>query len=181
MKKNNTNVKSLLTKAKPIFVFLLIQLLLVGFLISMINEKRQINLSETTTVSFVADRFYEKGASKTHFMYIDHGGQTYVYLCPFNSYIESDRNQKLVTEPLTIRYIVDYYKNNIIVDIRSNNTVFYTLESFNKEQQVNLIGMIVVFVVFEILFLFVSFIFSIDTFLKIRKRLLKKRRKRRRH
>ena len=74
----------------------------------------------------------------------------------FSQYSGNDLIDKLSSEELSIVYLTS---NNVIVDIKSTETVFYTIENYNAEQTVQLVVGIVLFAIFQIIFLLFSFFY----------------------
>lgn len=119
-----------------------IQLILIVVFSIKIYECRPVNPDDTEKISFYAeDVFYDRisvfARPIRKSWFISFAGEQYRYEC-YDKYEQlqtQDRTERLKSEYLTVTYVkdsVDWYGSYSIVDLRSPQTVFYSLDDYNK-------------------------------------------------
>ncbi len=118
-----------------------IQLILIVVFSIKIYECRPVKPDDTEKISFFAeDVFYDRisvfASPIRKAWFISFAGERYRYEC-YDKYEQlqtQDRTERLKSEYLTVTYVKnsDWYGSNSIVDLRSSQTVFYSLDDYNK-------------------------------------------------
>lgn len=151
---------------RSLVIVLLIQLLLFSFYAILLYHPKA-TIDNVETISFVADDVrIEKHlviarASSKSSLYIYYGEDKYLYDCfYFENDCGGDRNEKLKSEQLNIMYMNGPKKGTkTIVDLRGEKTVFYTMDDYNAEQDMQIRLAIIIIVIFELIYLGVVLIF----------------------
>ena len=126
---------------------------------------RPVRTDEVKVISFYADAvesIYARGHSLKYILHNDIAYRVTMYW--HFSYNKKDYNEKLITEFLTVSYLPNensIINQNIIVDLRSDKTVFFSIEDYNKEKKEACI-MLVIFFFFISLLMHGYFFILID-------------------
>ena len=163
--------KKLKKNIKTLCLFAIVQLILGLIWALAIHQEKLAGESNTQTLTFYADEVEQKdlfvrpGAGDTSII-ISFDSVEYVYDLGVSRYQDehsieglqaSLSQEKLV---VTYRKVLDIFKTyNQIVEIRSENTVYYTMEDFNSVQTKELILAILLLSFIEIIYLFILFFY----------------------
>ncbi len=157
MKKQNE------AKQKTIIYFVLFQLLICMPCFLLYDAAKIATENNTQTAVFYADSVEVAKKSVG-----DNRTKIYIYhdTTALNYYFSNDIKQNeanldfLRSQQLTIRY---FPKNGIVVDIHGEEKEFYTMDSYNEARRVERIAIICVFVILEIIYGIVLFLYSLTT------------------
>lgn len=165
---------------KVIVWFILLQLLIVIPVFLLYNSAKNATENNTQSTVFYADfvEFVRKptGDNRGRIVVL-HDSDEYIY--HFYEHIKEDETiaDRLRTQQLTIRY---FPENGTIVDIRSKDYVFYTIDAYNDSRRPERIAVVCCWIILEMLYGIALCFFSMTTprgyrfFRYIRKKQIKK-------
>lgn len=178
--KRKNNIKTI----KYVTVFIVIQLIILNSFGTIFYEQRQATVENTQTVVGYADFVQKKDLSIPMVVYIDSTGyrfdsDTYLF---FQKDKVSNLTSKVSSDKLTIRYYKSYgLRYNVIVDIRSDEYVYYTMEDYNENKYSDRIVFIVFLIIVELIYLLILFfavLYWHDSVTEIKERFKKLRKQR---
>ena len=151
MKKHvQTSIKTKIAKA--LLLFVMVQLLLILLLTTAIKQRQQVLPENTETISIVVDdieiidsSISNKHSNKKVYLYSDSVKYRY-------GLIKKIRNieERLLNKKLTVMY---EKSTNILVDIRGENEVFFTISDYNDQQKIQMLFGVIGISIMELLVL----------------------------
>lgn len=139
-------------------LFIIIQIVLIVLFVTAIIQRRPVSQENTDTVSFIVDNvekvdLFTLNNHTNEKIYLYNDSDRYIY-----GLDKSPKNLEntFLNKKLTVMYEKE---TNIAVDIRGEDTVFYTIDDYNKQQKSQLLFGIIGLSVFELLLIVFFYIY----------------------
>ena len=154
---------------RNIFTVVLIQVLIIVMFFMAFNTSHPIDITDTKQAEITVDdvhyRVSQSRYSKNYWLIISENSTEYIFsnLEPSAEYSVNELSESIsVGDRLFLRYYETFNifgKINLIVDARTENETYRTLEEYNSSKQGVDIAVIIVFSVIEVLFCVVAVLF----------------------
>ena len=159
---------------RNVFISVLIQVLIIAMFFMAFNTNHPIDITDTKQAEITVDDTYCRFTGRrltTTWLVISENSTEFIFSGdePFSEYeySVSELHESIsVGDRLSLRYYETFNilgKINLIVDARTENETYRTLEEYNNEKQGDAILVIILFSVIEVLFCAIVFIsFALD-------------------
>ena len=153
---------------RNVFISVLIQVLIIAMFFMAFNTSHPIDITDTKQAEITVDDTYCRFTGRrltTTWLVISENSTEYIFssLEPSAEYSVNELYESIsVGDRLSLRYYETFNilgKINLIVDARTENETYRTLEEYNNSKQGVDIAVIIVFSVIEVLFCVVAVLF----------------------
>lgn len=151
-------------KLRSVLVFAIVQLLILFIFANLLINSQQVNEDSVQRADVVVDDVYSIRVPREAWLFVVSDSNKYLITGrpTIKEYsvneIENSLNRG---DSLSLLYIEDWTvlgKSNVVVDARSGNMIFRTIEEYNRGKENLPIILIVAFTVFELIFLGIVFV-----------------------
>ena len=166
---------------RDILLFVLIQALIICVFIFLMSDNQPININETKLVDVIVDDIYCFRVRGENWLCLVADSTKYLFFSrvTFADYSVHELYTSISKgDRLSLRYYESnsgLLKSNIVVDARSETEIYRTLEEYNRATQEGTIGLIIIFLVVELIFVGVFVLYIWWNYKTIKKLLFKMR------
>lgn len=153
---------------RNVFISVLIQVLIIAMFFMAFNTNHPIDITDTKQAEITVDDTYCRFTGRrliTTWLVISENSTEYIFssLKPSAEYSVNELHESIsVGDRLSLRYYETFNilgKINLIVDARTENETYRTLEEYNSSKQGDDIFVIILFFVIEVIFCAVAVLF----------------------
>lgn len=144
--------KTFFVRVRSVLIFLLLQALIVALAVPAFMQSRQIEREDTQAVTFVPDKvtWEMSGLKGLRRLCFYNGEERYKYSLIYGKK-PIDRREELSQSDITV--LVEKDNREAIVELRTENEVFYTLDDYNAERRTSFIFCCISFSLLELIWL----------------------------
>ena len=149
---------------RTVILFDIIQLVILFIFVSLLRNSQQVNEDSVQQADIVVDDVRSIRVARENWLYVVSDSNKYLFRgrSTFEEYsvdeIENSLNRGDMLSLLYIEEWTVFGKANAVVDARSGNMIFRTIEEYNRGKENLPIILIVAFTVFELIFLGIVFV-----------------------
>ena len=147
------------------FVFVLIQIIIVGSFLRLYSAGRPVDINDTKQADIIVEDSYLTSTRKEQWLVIIADSEKYLFESHslFDSYPLGQLNESISKgDKISLRYYEGYAffgRYNFIVEAQNETEIFRTIEEYNRSKQGVPIFAVILFIIIEIVCAFIVFVY----------------------